>query len=396
MNVADTIYNDIIKDIKENGAWDTEFDVRPKYADGTPAYTKAVFGRQYEFDANTIPLLTSKKMFPKTAIKEMLLFWVKQTVKEYDFKSVNCKVWDEWFLPDRTLGKSYAYQFESRPYKKIVTVKSRYVDYQGTKSLIDKDDNIYTAKNYSDVELVTLKSIWNNMFTKYEYIVCDEWYSFDTFLKDIRYIPQFFIAQQNNFAGWDLNNLYYFTNIYSKDTSVFYPTNEDVIISDNSNIRYELSRNQVVELLHNIKHNPSSRRLMTSFWNYNDVNDKALQECAYSTQWNIRNNTIDLILKQRSGDSGLGVPFNWFQYKILQLLIAKVSNLKVGKFIHQIGDIHYYDRHEQLLLDQTSNETYTPPEIIIKDVNDFFNITADDIEIINYKSNNYIPMEVAI
>ena len=116
-------------------------------------------------------------MFPITAVKEMILFWVKQTVKREDFEAVNCKVWDEWFFTEGehkdTLGKSYAAQF-----------------------------------------------------------------------------------QKGN-------------------------------------------RNQVTELIEQIKTNPSSKRLMTSFWDFENVKDKALLECAWSTQWNVRDGFLDLILLQR-------------------------------------------------------------------------------------------------
>jgi hypothetical protein len=128
MSIADIKYKELIKDIYENGTWDTDLNVRAKYSDGEKAFCKSVFGRQVTFEPNEMPLLTCKKMFPITAIKEMILFWVQQTVKKEDFENVNCKVWDEWFNSDCNLGKSYAYQFESlSDYKELVEVKPRYI-----------------------------------------------------------------------------------------------------------------------------------------------------------------------------------------------------------------------------------------------------------------------------
>src|SRR5690606_13376693 len=95
------------------------------YEDGSPAYTKSIFGKQVVFEEGEIPLLTTKHVGWKTAFKEMRLFWILQTVKKEDFEKENVKVWQEWFLDDGTLGKSYAYQFESRPKKEIVKVKKR-------------------------------------------------------------------------------------------------------------------------------------------------------------------------------------------------------------------------------------------------------------------------------
>ena len=77
MSIADIKYKELIKDIYENGSWDSDKEVRAKYADGTPAYCKSVFGKQIIFEEDELPLLTCKKVFTKTAIKEMILFWIK-------------------------------------------------------------------------------------------------------------------------------------------------------------------------------------------------------------------------------------------------------------------------------------------------------------------------------
>ena len=98
-----------------------------------------------------------------------------------------------------------------------------------------------------------------------------------------------------------------------------------------------------------------------------------------------------------SGDIGLGIPFNWFQYKVLQMLIAKCTGYKPGRFIHQIGNLHYYDRHETALLEQLSLPTFVQPSVEInKDIEDFFSVTAEDIQVIGYECGVYLPMEVAI
>lgn len=156
-------------------------------------------------------------------------------------------------------------------------------------------------------------------------------------------------------------------------------------------------RNQVDQVLYDIKHNPLSRRIMTCYWDFENAHEKALQECAWFTQWNVRNGKLDLLLGQRSGDLGLGICFNWFQYYVLQTLIAKVSGLKVGTFTHQIGNLHYYDHHEDVLLEQLNLPEYEQPNVYIKDtVNDFYQFTADDVIIENYKHGKHLPMEVAI
>lgn len=548
MSQADVIYDNLIKHIHKYGTWNRELNVRAKYADGTSAYAKSVFGVQTEFRDGIIPALTKKKLFWKTAFKEMKLFWIDQTVKEKDFKENNVKVWDEWFI-DGGLGRSYAYQFEShrhrareivkispriikkhgdlkdilvseiktpnlknkdiligkvfksnkcgdaivldtikagQHYQKSVGVKLQFLN-TGFITIVQKQDvfrgrfvdkyartvhgvgykgNIESVKNYSDVELKKLEDIWNHMIarcyksssTRYEryggrgIFIDERWHSLENFLRDIRYLPQFFLAKENNFEKWELDKDYYKSNCYSKDTCTWLTSSDNVLyserngklfkvieqgckekkfialkqasseygfdvsnlakalkgsgkikgyhveyINDDNTYRYELSRNQVVDLINTIKTNPGSRRLMTSFWNVADVDKKVLQECAWATEWNVRDGKLDLILIQRSGDVGLGVPFNWIQYWFLQNIISQVCGLEVGDFVHQIGNLHYYDRHEDVLLNQLNEEDYPHPQLWINPkVKCFYDFTIDDIKLIDYKHGDKIEMEVAL
>jgi thymidylate synthase len=78
-------------------------------------------------------------------------------------------------------------------------------------------------------------------------------------------------------------------------------------------------------------------------------------------------------------------------------MVAQVSGLKVGTFTHQIGNLHYYDRHEQPLLEQIKNESYDAPRVWVNpEVFDFFDFTESDVRLVNYKCGDYVPMEVAI
>lgn len=401
MAKADVIYKNLIKEIIDYGDYDNDYDVRTKYADGKPAYTKSIFGKQITYDKDVIPLLTSKKVFIKTALKEAILFWCRQTVKEDDFKKENCKIWDEWFK-DGSLGKSYAYQFESRPKKKIIDSERRLLKLQHYElNLTCTNISDITVKNYREDHLDILHKMWLNLIENHNdniYVLCKEWQSFDIFLHDIRYMPQFFIAQAEDFKNWIIDPSYYDTDTYSKNTCVW--QTKKAISKQNklcNTLRYELSRNQVVDLIDNIKNNPMSRRLMTSFWNDADVNEKALQECAWSTQWNVRKGELELLLIQRSADIGLGVPFNGYQYKILQMVISHITGLKCGKFIHQIGNLHFYDRHEDVLKEQLELPEFEQPLITINpNLTDFFNLSVDDIIVENYQCGKYLPMEVAI
>ena len=136
---------------------------------------------------------------------------------------------------------------------------------------------------------------------------------------------------------------------------------------------------------------------MTSFWNYNDVQEKALQECAWSTQWHVRDGYLDLMLIQRSVDIGLGWCFNVFQYKALQILVAHCTGYKPGRFIHQMGCVQYYDRHEKDLLNLLQAPEYSEPKLILNDKGlDFFSYNWKDFTVTDYNYGPFIPMEVAI
>lgn len=273
MSVADVKYKDLVRKIYEEGVWDKDepCQVRAKYADGTPAYSKGIFGVQIKFEEGELPLLTCKKVFTKTAINEMICIWVKQTNVIQDFRDMGVNAWNEWELPDGTMGLSYGAQFQKG------------------------------------------------------------------------------------------------------------------------------KKNQVDELIKNIETNWTSRRLMTSFWDFENVEKKSLQECAWATTWRVRKGKLDLILISRSSDVGLGLVWNWFQYSVLQHVIARVTGLDVGTFTHQIGDAHYYDRHEDTLLKQLELPEYDQPSLFIcPSLTNFYDLREDHVMIGNYKHGEYLKMEIAI
>ena len=120
LSYADNVYKNLVNDICANGTWDYNEDVRTHYKDGEKAYAKSLFGYQAKFPKGIVPLITTKKVFTQTAIKEMLLFWVHQTVKKEDFDNWNVKIWSEWFKEDGTLGDSYAAQFQKGERNQVV------------------------------------------------------------------------------------------------------------------------------------------------------------------------------------------------------------------------------------------------------------------------------------
>lgn len=557
MTRADLLLVNDIRNILANGTKDE--NPRPKYEDGTPAYTYFVNHVVRTYNLQTeFPICTLRPQAWKTAIREILAIYQNQSNKISEFERLGCGWWKDWELDDGTIGRSYPYNIEShRPnetkklvkkievkkipenegdihcddiplfkkekssisedvvldryrvlefdtnksdkkhkYYKIQFVSNNYISYM-RKDIIGVscgenpyDRTVYNIgylgeyknnKNFSKYEIQELKKKWENMFfrcyserykklyhTYDDKFVHHRWHSFSNFLNDVKYIPQFFLAKEDNFKGWDLDKDYYGSNCYSKDTCVFLKHDENTLYAKSNNgcyeitntltnekyyeinisdfakkinspqqslqkalskkkfknflftfipntdkyvYRYELSRNQVNELISGIKSNPYGRRHIISFWNWANIDKKSLVECAYETIWNVRGEYLDMCLIQRSGDmitaSGAG-GVNEVQYACLQMMIAKATGYKPGKFTHFVANEQIYDRHidaanellnraKQQKLDlSTSNGHY---DYEFESVKMNFNPKSDnfyDFSIEDFSLKNYNPIKPQI
>lgn len=324
------------------------------------------------------------------------------------------------------------------------------------------------VNNFTEEEITILKDKWENMFrrcyskayskehpTYKNTFVHQDWHSFKQFLEDVRYLPQYFLAKEDGFKGWDLDKDYYGSNAYSKDTCVFLKHSENTlysrvkgcykIIDENTQkeyyeinlsdfarsidepqqtvqkavtkhkkfknflfeymynngqyvYRYELSRNQVNELIKDIQENPYGRRHIISFWNWANIQEKALVECAYETLWNVRGEYLDMTLIQRSGDmltaSGAG-GMNEIQYAALLMMIARHTGYKAGVFCHFVQNEQIYDRHEEQameifsrfkkLLVHEEDEIIRPELILNPEKNNFYDFTIEDFTLLDYE-----------
>ncbi len=348
-------------------------------------------------------------------------------------------------------------------------------------------DEYDTVCNFTEEEISVLKDKWENMFRRCyskEYqkehksykntFVHQNWHSFKHFLEDVRMLPQYFLAREENFVGWDLDKDYYGSNSYSKDTCVFLKHNENTLyakrngcykITDTTNnkeffeinitdfsktinkrqsnvdrrihksgkygeflfeylentkeyvYRYELSRNQVVELIKGIRNNPYGRRHIISFWHWANIDKKSLVECAYETIWNIRKGKdnkeyLDMCMIQRSGDmltaSGAG-GINEVQYATLLMMIARHTGYEAGVFTHLVANEQIYDRHmeqanEMLkryrLREISENNYYVKDNPILtlnEDKTNFYDMTIEDFELVNYfPSKPNLKLELGI
>ena len=276
MSRADEIYRATCLDILENGFWDTDLQVRPKWADGTPAHTVKKFGVVNRYDLREeFPIMTLRRTYWKSAIDEILWIWQKKSNR---LDELGSHVWDEWAQPDGTIGKAYGYQ---------LGVKHQYPEGE-----------------------------------------------FD----------------------------------------------------------------QVDRVLYDLKHNPASRRILTSIFNHEDLHEMALAPCAYSMTFNVTGNTLNAILNQRSQDMLTANNWNVCQYAALVHMFAQVSGLQVGELVHVIADCHIYDRHVDLVKKMLDNPTFEAPKFEVDPtVTDFYAFTKDSFKMVDYQCNKFdyeIPIAI--
>lgn len=299
---ADKVYKRVIKLIAKYGKWDEE--VRPRWADGTPAHTKAVLNVQMKFDnGKEIPLLTTKAVPRKDPVNEMLWIWQHKSNNVVFLREVlKCKVWNEWERADGTIGKAYGWQLRNK--RRRVKITQQLIEMIMKGQLSDNHERTYDG-----------------------YIWLD----------------------------------------------------------------------QVDYLIYMLMTNPYSRRIKTTLWCVEDLDDMALEPCVYETHWQMWDGKLNLTVCVRSNDMGLGNPYNIYQYAILHRMIAQVTGHEVGEICFNIDNAHIYDRHEKALLEQVQRETYEAPIVTINpNIVSFYDFTIDDIKVENYNHGAKVPLEVAI
>ena len=264
MSCADIQYLNIVENILKQGTFGQN-------RTGMPAYKLPHQIMQFDL-AREFPILTTKFVSFKTAIKEILWIWQKQSNDVRLLQEWNCHIWDEWMKEDGTIGKAYGYQLG-----------------------------------------------------KYH---------------------------------------------------------------------------QVDTLLATLRENPQSRRMVVSMWNVEDLPEMALQPCAFLTMWDVSSDgRLNCMLVQRSGDMGLGIPFNMAQYAALTCMVAKVSDLRPGLFTHVINNAHIYENHVEplkLQLDRRKQALAAPHLLINPEIKNFYEFKPEDIILENYQHLGKISMKVSV
>lgn len=154
---------------------------------------------------------------------------------------------------------------------------------------------------------------------------------------------------------------------------------------------------QIKNVVEMIKHSPDSRRMIVSAWNVAEVEKMALPPCHTLFQFYVADGRLSLQLYQRSADTFLGVPFNIASYALLLQMMAQVTGLKAGDFVHTTGDTHLYLNHiEQAKLQLTRTPRPLPVMKINPDVKDIFSFKYEDFELVGYDPLPHIKAEVSV
>ncbi|MEG2139088.1 MAG: thymidylate synthase, partial [Oscillospiraceae bacterium] len=140
--------------------------------------------------------------------------------------------------------------------------------------------------------------------------------------------------------------------------------------------------------LYDLKHNPASRRIMTNLYNHHDLSEMALYPCAYSMTFNVSGNVLNAILNQRSQDMLTANGWNVMQYAALVKMMAQVSGLVAGEFVHVIADAHIYDRHVPVVEQIIQNTPFDAPKLVMDEsITDFYAFTKDSFKLEGYEAH---------
>ena len=270
MSKADDLFISMCAYFIERGTTTEGQKVRPRWEDGTPAYTIKRFGVVNRYDLREeFPALTLRRTALKSAMDEVL--WIYQR-KSNNVHDLGPHIWDEWADETGSIGKAYGYQ----------------------------------------------------------------------------------VGQVTHYADGDFD--------------------------------------QMDRVLHDLRVNPYSRRIMTNLYNFADLPEMNLYPCAYNAIYNVTQEpgearpTLNMVLVQRSQDVLAANNWNVCQYAILLMMVAQVSGMRAGELVHMIADAHIYDRHVDVVRELISRPTHPAPTVRLNpEVTNFYDFTTDDLVVENYE-----------
>lgn len=329
MSYADDKFVELCKDIILNGTDTKGQKVRPKWEDGTPAYTLKKFGVCTIYDLREeFPALTLRKTALKSCYEEIL--WIYQK-KSNNIKDLKPHIWDEWADEDGSIGKAYGYQ-----------VGRKYIHH-------------------------TEKISWNGIIKKYG--------SFEKYTENLRNYHY-----QNRLIG-DPVETFLYKNLADNDAEIL---NDYIFMDQMDAVLYDLKNNpfsrRIMINLWDIRH-LNEMNLQPCCYNIIfNVTDEGGDKLV-----------LNMTLNQRSNDILAANNWNICQYALLLMMVAQVSNMIPGKIMHCITDAHIYDRHVPLIEDLITRERYSAPTVSLNpEIKNFYDFTPEDLIVEHYTYNEQI------
>lgn len=211
----------------------------------------------------------------------------------------------------------------------------------------------------------------------------------------------------SKFTAWQLakSEMFWFWIMQSNDVNALNSMNNNVWDEwkgiDNTIGKaygYQIKKHKMLDkLISTLKYNPNDRGMVFSLWDHNDLPEMNIRPCALMTMWDVTDGKLNCTLIQRSGDWGLGIPFNFTQYAMLLSMVAQVTNLKPGKLTHVINNAHIYNRHVDSFKELFTRNIYSAPKLYLNSkVNNIYDFELNDVSLTNYVHDGRLPMEVAI
>lgn len=337
MNNVDKQYLDLLKDIIENG---TEKETRA-------GKVKSVFGRMMRFNLKEgLPLLTTKKVYTKGIIHELLWFLKGDTNIKYLVDN-NVNIWND---------DAYRYYKNIiERHNKLCENPTMFVSYKRERlPIVSKEEFIEKIKNNEGVWVILDEHAWLMSYTpncwEYEYKFGD------------------------------------LGPVYGKQW------------------RNQFGKDQIQNIINTLKTNPDDRRMLCVAWNNADIDNMALPPCHVMFQFYTRElengrRELSCMWTQRSADSGLGLPFNLLSYSILTHIIAEICDMEVGEIICSLGDCHIYLNQLEGLTEQLSRDPYKydlPKLSFTRKITDIDDVHYEDISIENYQSYDKIKLPLSV
>ena len=428
-------YLDLLKRILNEG--------KPK-KNRTGIDTISISGSMLEFDMSSgkFPLLTTKKMGLKTIFSELEMFIKGITSKKF-LQDRNSGIWNAWCNPQKVpystdpeqqklmaaeddLGPIYGYNgnYWDAGQNYYITVDRRLLtgNINPNAKYQPVWDSAVFAAQYMVRERAMTEANWfkelygekifNRLIQIFEKLLRTDtilpksWALISNFLNDCTKMPGW-VAFLRNPNDYVLDNTYYGSNGYSVNTCVWLPIDEQghYRMMDRNNTsdklqRFPLPINQLQNVIDTLKTDPTSRRMVISYWNPTLMPEMALPPCHYCYEFLSDGESVDLLFNMRSVDSFLGMPFDIAHYAMLLLLICHQVKMKPGKLIGFFADTHIYVNHIEQVKEQLSRTPYESPEVKIINADNpnwtIWDWRYTDFTLENYQCHPAIKAPVAV